>query len=425
MIRLEGVSLSFGDVSVLDGVDLQVEPGEFVALVGPNGAGKTTLLRSINGVLDPDEGTVCLDDRDVSTLSAREVSRTVATVPQDTHVGFAFTAEHLVEMGRTPYRSRFDWFDDPGPVEAAMERTETLGLRERTVEELSGGERQRVLLARALAQEPAALLLDEPTASLDINHQVRVLGLVADLVADGQAALAAIHDLDLAARFCDRLCLLHDGSIRAQGPPEQVLSDSRLAEAFETTTAVTHNPVTGTPTVAAFEERPERDARIHVAGGGAGGVAAIRALWAAGFDVSVGVVPEGDVAARLATALELAVVTAPAFERPSADRCRKARDCAREADIVVLTNGPGSRDQHLGPVSAGSEETPPLEDSDTPEDSDTSELEETPHIRADLGGSGSRIARGDGGETAVVDSEEALVNAVLDCLTGTNSDDSS
>ncbi|MFC6721805.1 heme ABC transporter ATP-binding protein [Natrialbaceae archaeon GCM10025896] len=255
-VTVENLSQSYGDVSVLDGVDLTVEPGEFVALVGPNGAGKTTLLRSINGVLDPDGGTVALDGTPVEELSSKAVSRQVATVPQDSHVGFSFTTEQIVEMGRTPHQSRLDWGTDSEPIERALERTETAQFRDRAVDDLSGGERQRVLLARALAQEPSVLVLDEPTASLDINHQIRVLGLVAGLVSEGNTAIAAIHDLDLAARFCDRLLLLSDGHIRARGSPESVLTDDALATAFGTTTAVTRNPATGTPTVAAFDERP-------------------------------------------------------------------------------------------------------------------------------------------------------------------------
>jgi len=342
VIRLDDVSLTFGDVPVLDGVDLDVERGEFVALVGPNGAGKTTLLRTINGILDPDRGSVFLDGDPVASLSSRAVSRTLATVPQDTHVGFAFTAEQIVEMGRTPHRSRLDWTDDADPVDAALARTETEGLRDRPVDELSGGERQRVLLARALAQEPAALLLDEPTANLDINHQIRVLGLVEELVAEGRAALAAIHDLDLAARFCDRLVLLHEGRIRAAGPPEAVLRDPGLGEAFGTTPAVTNNPVTGTPTVAAVPDSPDRSSEIHVAGGGESGLATVRVLWRAGFDVSVGPVPEGDVTASLAAQLGLDVLTAPAFGSVDDATRERARHRADRSELVVLTPGPGA-----------------------------------------------------------------------------------
>lgn len=390
MIDVDGVSLSFGDVPVLDGVDLRVEQGELVGLVGPNGAGKTTLLRAINGILDPDAGDVRLDGEPVAELSAREVSRQLATVPQDTHVGFAFTAEQIVEMGRTPHRSRLDWTDDD-PVDAALERTRTDHLRDRSVDDLSGGERQRVLLARALAQEPAALLLDEPTASLDINHQIRVLGLVEDLVAEGRAALAAIHDLDLAARFCDRLVLLHDGGIGAAGPPETVLRDPVLGEAFETTAAVTDNPVTGTPTVTAVADRTARDGRVHVGGGGESGRAAIRTLWRAGYDVSIGPVPEGDVAAALAEHLDLPVVTAQAFGVPDGATREWGRRLAAEADAVVLTGGPGS-----DVVAAAADESSPIHAS----------FDDGPHA----------VARGDGGQLTVVDSEGALLTAVEEHL---------
>jgi iron complex transport system ATP-binding protein len=395
VIRLDEVSLSLGDTDVLDGVSLSVDRGEFVALVGPNGAGKTTLLRTINGILEPDAGAVTLDGQRVADLRSKAVSRQVATVPQDTHVGFSFTAEQLVEMGRTPHRSRFDWGDDDGPVAAAMERTETLALRDRSVDSLSGGERQRVLLARALAQESDALLLDEPTASLDINHQVQVLGLVADIVAEGRAALAAIHDLDLAARFCDRLLLLSGGEVRARGPPAQVLGDPTLADAFGTETAVSRDHVTGTPRVAALDDRPEQSGRVHVVGGGAGGAEAVRVLWRAGYEVTVGPLPEGDVAASVAANLDLAAVTVPAFEGPDdADR-RRVRNLAADADVLVVA-GPGATAAGLWTATAG----------------------EIPRIRADLGGTSSRRARGDGGETAVVGSEAELLAAVERVVAG-------
>jgi iron complex transport system ATP-binding protein len=392
MIRLEDVTLSFGATDVLDGVSLSVDRGEFVALVGPNGAGKTTLLRTVNGILEPDAGAVTLDGDAVADLSSKAVSRRVATVPQDTHVGFSFDAEQLVEMGRTPHRSRLDWSDDAGPVEAAMERTETLALRERSVDSLSGGERQRVLLARALAQEPEALLLDEPTANLDINHQVQVLGLVSDLVAEGRAALAAIHDLDLAARFCDRLLLLSDGEIRARGPPGQVLADPTVADAFGTETAVSRDHVTGTPRIAALDERPERAGRVHVVGGGTGGAAAVRALWRAGYDVTVGPVPEGDVTASVAADLDLRAVTAPAFEGPGERERGTVRELAGEAGVLVVAT--------LDDTAAGT---------------DAGAANDTPRIRADLGGTGPR-ARGDGGEAAVVESERELLAAVSELL---------
>jgi iron complex transport system ATP-binding protein len=342
VIRLDNVSVAFGDLTVLDEVSCQVESGEFVGLVGPNGAGKTTLLRTINGVLPPDSGTVTLDGDALSELSSREVGRRVATVPQDTHIGFSFTAEQVVEMGRTPHRSRLDWSDHGDSVERALVRTETTELRDRTVEELSGGERQRVLLARALAQETTALVLDEPTASLDINHQIQVLDIVRSLVDEDRAAVAAIHDLDLAARYCDRLVLLQDGGIRASGPPDSVLADPSLEEAFDTQTAVTRNPVTGTSTVAAITEQGETEGHVHVAGGGEVAARVVGECWRAGFEVTLGVVTEGDVAADTARQLDVDCVTAPPFESPPKAVRQRAGAAIDRADVVVDTGGPGS-----------------------------------------------------------------------------------
>ena len=266
-LELDDVTVSYGGRTVLDGVSLSVRRGEFLALVGPNGAGKTTLLRAVNGLVTPESGTVHTDGADATSLSARGRARRVATVPQETNVGFDFPVRDLVAMGRTAHRSRLSHESeaDRAAVTRALDRTGTAAFADRTVGSLSGGERQRVVLARALAQAAPLLLLDEPTASLDINHQVRVLGLVRDLVTtaterDGtdrpaRTAVAAIHDLDLAARFCDRVALLADGDIRAVGPPHEVLQGDRLAAAYGVETVVTEDAVTGAPRVTALGER--------------------------------------------------------------------------------------------------------------------------------------------------------------------------
>lgn len=252
MIEIEGLSVELAGRKVLADVSLAVEAGEFLAVVGPNGAGKSTLLKTVGGLLSPAAGTVRIDDHDVAALSARETARLVASVPQSSTFGFDFTVSEVVEMGRTPYRRRLARTPDPeGParVERALARTETTGLADRSVTTLSGGERQRVLLARALAQDAPCLLLDEPTASLDINHQVRTLDLIAEL---DETVLAAIHDLDLAARYCDRVAIIADGSLRAVGPPEAVLTPDRLEPVFGIDVAVEESPITGRPSVTAL-----------------------------------------------------------------------------------------------------------------------------------------------------------------------------
>jgi len=337
VIDVDGVHVTLGETAVLTGVDCLVERGELLGLVGPNGAGKTTLLRTVNGLLEPDAGTVTVDGDDVAALGSKALSRRVATVPQTTSLEFAFTVEEVVEMGRTPHRSRLDWTDATAAVERALARTETSHLADRPVDAISGGERQRVLLARALAQEAPVLVLDEPTASLDVNHQVRVLELVRELVDEGRTVVAAIHDLDLAARYCDRLALLHDGHVAAAGPPASVLTPANVEPAFETAVAVSEAELTGAPRVTAVADRPARDCRVHVVGTGRPAARALGACWRAGFEASVGVVPPGDVAATLATDLGATAVTAPPFAAIDRATREAVRDALDAADVVVLT----------------------------------------------------------------------------------------
>ncbi|MBB6646248.1 ATP-binding cassette domain-containing protein [Halobellus sp. MBLA0160] len=254
LLAVDGLRVRLGGATVLDNVDATADRGRFVGLVGPNGAGKTTLLRTIAGAITPDEGRVTVDGERIHDLSSKAASRLVATVPQDTTVAFEFDVRTVIEMGRNPHRSRFGgWTEsDAAAVDRALDRTDTRQFADRPVTSLSGGERQRVLLARALAQDAPVLLLDEPTGSLDINHQVRTLDLVSDLVSGGRTALAAVHDLDLAARYCDDLLLLSGGRVVAAGPPASVLTESVLRDVFGADAVVSENPVTGTVSVTAL-----------------------------------------------------------------------------------------------------------------------------------------------------------------------------
>jgi iron complex transport system ATP-binding protein len=241
-------------------------------------------------------------------------------------------------MGRTPHRSRFEMADaeDRAAVEAALERTDTARFADRPVDELSGGQRQRVVLARALAQATPVLLLDEPTANLDINHQIRTLALARSLADEGKTVVAAIHDLELAARFCDRMAMLADGSILAEGSPETVLTSERLETTFEVRTAVATNPVTGTPTVTPLSENPPGDTRVHVLGRGTVAARIIGRLVEAGVSVTAGVLPAGDVAAVTAGEIARDVVTAPAFEPIPDDQRQAAEALVRDADATVV-----------------------------------------------------------------------------------------
>ena len=344
MIDIEGLSIAFGDVQALSEVTLTVERGELVGLVGPNGAGKSTLLGTINGLLEPTAGRVTVDGDDVTGLSARALARRVATVPQETSLSFAFPVRDVVAMGRTPYRSRFERVSqaDREHADRAMARTDVARFADRSIDAVSGGERQRVVVARALCQDPDALLLDEPTASLDIDHQVRILSLVREFVAEGRAALCAIHDLSLAARFCDRLALVADGKLLAAGTPESVLAEGHVEHAFGTEATVTSHPVTGTPDVTVTESRPDRDARVHVLGGGHAASRAIATLAEAGFSISAGVLPEGDRALDTARAHDVTTVTAAPFAPIDRGARRAVTESVRTADCVVLAGTDGT-----------------------------------------------------------------------------------
>lgn len=260
MINLDGVSVEFGSTRVFSNVSLSIDAGTFVALVGPNGAGKTTLLRTINGLVAPSTGTVSVGGAPVHSLTARELSQRVATVPQETSLGFDFSVRDLVAMGRTPHRGRFATVTDAdrAAVDRALDRTATAQLADRSVGTLSGGERQRVLLARALAQETPVLLLDEPTANLDVNHQVQTLTMASELADSGKTVVSAIHDLELAARFCETVILLGNGMVVAHGDPMEVLTSNRIERVFGIPAVVATNPITGTPIITPVTRDIER-----------------------------------------------------------------------------------------------------------------------------------------------------------------------
>lgn len=339
MIEIDSVSVSLGGVDVLEEVTLDVDTGEFVGLVGPNGSGKTTLLRTVNGALRPESGAVHVDGDEMATLSSRAGSRRVATVPQDTSTRFAFSVEDVVAMGRTPHRDRFR--NGPSPdehVDGALARTETESLRDRRIDTLSGGERQRVFVARALAQDAPALVLDEPTASLDINHATRTLSLVRDLVDDGRAVLGAIHDLDAAARFCDQIAFLHDGSVLAMGPPEDVLTSEALATTFDTEAVVTRNPVTGSPAVTGLPAPEDGGCRVHVLGGGSIGAQVIARLSTAGHDVTAGPFIDGDEALAVTRQLDVPVETVPPLDDLDGMSLTNTRDRISNAAVTVVAD---------------------------------------------------------------------------------------
>ncbi|MEP0804367.1 MAG: ABC transporter ATP-binding protein [Chloroflexota bacterium] len=251
MLKIQSLSVSYGSRRILYDVSLDVASGEVLALIGPNGAGKSTLIRAVSGVI-PCTGHVRTNGDDFSSLSPIQRARYIATVPQAVALPPAFTVWETVMLGRTPY---LGFLGQPSPKDEesarwALERVSALPFAERRVGELSGGEQQRVLLARALCQSTPILLLDEPTAHLDLQYQVSLMELVSDLAhKDNLAVLIALHDLNLAAHYADRIALMVAGRIKAVGKPKEVLKPELIAEAYCLPVQVVPHPFLDVPLV--------------------------------------------------------------------------------------------------------------------------------------------------------------------------------
>jgi ABC-type cobalamin/Fe3+-siderophores transport system ATPase subunit len=235
LLRVSGVEFAYQDKSVLRAATFGLEAGSATALIGTNGVGKTTLLRIAAGVLRPGSGSVLLQGRPMESIPLKEVARTIALVPQQLELPFAFTVQQVVEQGRTPYlgRLRGPGASDRRAVDRALDMADVASLRHRIFNELSGGERQRVKIALGLAQEPRLLLLDEPTQNLDIGRQVQLIDLLHSLVGEGITILASMHDLHLVDKNFSTVLLLSPGQSLFSGTPEQILKPSILERAFQ------------------------------------------------------------------------------------------------------------------------------------------------------------------------------------------------
>ncbi len=247
-VRVTGIRAGYTAVDVLRGVSFAVDPGEIFAIVGPNGSGKSTILRVLGGTMRPRAGTVEICGRAIESYDRRSLAKLAASVAQENIVAFRFTVLEIVLMGRAPHLGafRFESHADVAIARKALAGFDLLELAHRHVEELSGGERKRVFLARAIAQEPRVVLLDEPTAYLDLRHVAGIFAHFRELATEGGlAVVATLHDLNAAAAYADRVLLLKDGAAVAAGTPFEVLTEENLRHVYETEVYVGRNPATG------------------------------------------------------------------------------------------------------------------------------------------------------------------------------------
>jgi len=345
-LNVNGIECRYGSIKILEDVHLTVKEGNFVGILGPNGSGKSTLLKSISRTLKPHKGAVLLDKTDVYSMKSVELAKHMAVVPQENVIGFSFTAVDIVLMGRNPHMTRFQMENerDMAIVRKAMERTNTWQFAGRPINELSGGEKQRVVIARALAQEPEILLLDEPLTHLDMINQLEVMDLVKELCTkEGMIVLAVIHDLNLAARYCDNALLLKNGKVWAAGPIDQVLTSENIKTVFKVDCIVKKSPVTNSLYIIPLSIQknvPCKKCAIHVIAGAGTGTLIMKALVDEGYTVTAGVLNMLDTDYETTELLKIPSVTEAPFS-PITEQSKKANlDLINKAAIVVMTSVP-------------------------------------------------------------------------------------
>src|SRR5579883_300680 len=354
LLSVRNVTFGYGRQPLLYALNMQVNAGEIVGLLGPNGSGKTTLLRLISGVLRPQSGQILLEGRDLQQLGRRGAAQRIAVVPQELHMPFAFTVQHMVSLGRTPFTGPFGTLAkyDHEIVQEAMEAADIVSLAGRVFNELSGGERQRVMIAMAFAQQPRLLLLDEPTSHLDIKYQIETLELVQRLNRErGVTVIAAMHDLNLAARYFPRLLLFQRGIVADAGPAE-VLEPDLLSRVYGTSVQVgilrgaEHLSVLPPTANERGEARADHlQAQVHIIAGGGSGELMMRALADAHIPFIAGALNVGDSDHTLALRLASEVITEQPFTTISPRTLEKVRHSLEQVAVLIICPmpvGPGN-----------------------------------------------------------------------------------
>ncbi len=346
MLRFEGVTLGYGERDVIKDFSCSIKEGEFVSLIGPNGSGKSTLIHAVTGTLPCKAGKVYIKGRENSSMTARERAQIAAVVPQNFHAAFAFKAKEVVAMGRHPFLKRMqsETEEDYRIIDEALAETGTLHLRERKITQLSGGERQRIIISSALAQQPELLILDEPTNHLDIQYNLEVMQLMHRLNKEkGITIFAVLHDINMAARFSDRIIVLNDGEKVEDGPAKEIIREDVLKPVYKIDLVVRDNPLTNAAEIVALRsnktaERKVNGKRIHVICGGGSGGYWIEYFHNRGWEVSSGVLNINDSDYELCRSLGLTVVS----EKPYSDIGDRAFEdnlkMMEDADVVLLAD---------------------------------------------------------------------------------------
>ncbi len=342
ILEIQKLNFEINKNKILHDINLSIKAGEFVGLIGPNGAGKTTLLKCINGINNGD-GLIKIKDKPIQEVSDKKLATDVALMHQNTTISFPFPAIEIVMMGRYPYLKRLqrESKEDYNIARRNMDYTDTSKLENSSITEMSGGERQRVLFAKTLTQETDIILLDEPTASLDITYQEQIFKYSKELSRHGNTIVAAIHDLKVAARYCNRLVLMKDGIIVADGSPEEVLTSKNLSQVYGVNALVYRNRITGLLDIYIHkQDNRERCEKIHVLGGGGSASGIIRILYEHGYCISAGVFSHGDSDIASAEVFGIKHLVEKPFSEISDDLNEENISLIKNSDMVILCNMP-------------------------------------------------------------------------------------
>lgn len=340
VVVIEDFDFEINDNKILKDINFSIEEGEFVGLIGPNGAGKTTLIKCINGI-NKGSGKVVIKGKEISSLKEKKVAREVALMNQNTSVTFPYAALDVVLMGRYPHIKRFssEKEEDYRIARNYMSYTDTGQFENTPVTQVSGGERQRILFAKVLTQEADIILLDEPTASLDIAHEEQIFMYAKELSREGKTVVAAVHDLKIAAQYCSRLLLINNGEIVADGTPEEVLTPENIRETYGINTIVYRNSLTGLLDLYLYNQPYKKShKKVHVIAGGMSGEAVMRYLFDKGYHFTTGILWEGDTDLRFAQVFGIDAVVEKPFSEAHEKTLDRNIEKIKESDIVILCN---------------------------------------------------------------------------------------
>ncbi len=344
IIELKNITLKYGDYEVLRDISFNIKKGEFTSIIGPNGAGKSTVLKAIMKNIELAAGDISIKGKSIKSITHKEKACIIGFVPQEFNISFDFTVYDIVAMGRNPYLVKFKKtkFDDKKIIEESLQKTNTYEFKDKYFNSLSGGEKQRVIIARALAQQPEILILDEATSSLDIHHQLDILELIHSLNReDGLTVLTIMHDLNLASRFSDKIVLLSKNGVIKSGTPSEVIDEQVLKNVYDMDMIVRENKLLSYTEIIPLrirKSKEEKNIHVHIICGGGTGEYILQKLYSERYKISCGILIEGDSDLDICRSLNLDYVVEYPFSRISEESIVKNKEYIDNSDVIIVTD---------------------------------------------------------------------------------------